>query len=82
MNQALQSRLLQALKCENAYPLLREIAIDLWDQGHKKDTIERIFTEFLKFVMVHGTEKEEDLIRDVLDYITGWCPKGSQLFQD
>ena len=82
MHPNLKKKLLQALKSEepvdNLINLIKSLKTKCWSQQHVYD----LFEELLEYTIDNGTGEQADAIREVLDYIAGWCNSPMRLFDD
>ncbi|MEA2695940.1 MAG: hypothetical protein QOI66_211 [Myxococcales bacterium] len=48
--------------------------------GCSKESAERRLTRFLDDVMINGGVDQDDPVRDVLDFVTGYCSSHMRIF--
>ena len=63
----------EALKSKNPEKSLTDLVKMLLLQGVKHEDIDEAVTHFHIQLMSQGREKEDDMILDLGDALTGWC---------
>jgi len=61
----------RALKSENPISQLRQLALKLHSEGNDKQQIYDRFHDFYKYLQDNERGRDEDLLGDVMDMITG-----------
>ncbi len=61
---------------------LNEMAKEMARAGASQDEVYRLFDSFRSGLCNAGREKEEDLIMNVMDNITGWCGSHNKIFPE
>ena len=56
------------------------IVNELKSEGKNQRQVYDIFGEYLEYIAEHGTEEQDDYVRDVMDRIYGWCDPDYKLF--
>jgi len=64
---------------QTAYAELCRIALSLCDEGLSEDQIIADFYAKLDECLSPEREREDDLLRDVLNRLTGWCSPQARL---
>ncbi|MBV9865835.1 MAG: hypothetical protein JO316_10815 [Abitibacteriaceae bacterium] len=59
---------------------LRALALELAAQGHTQQQVYDVFEQFRAYLRETARETDEDMIMDVMDCISGWCPPQAKLF--
>lgn len=75
-----RAHLLPALRSPDPIAALSQIVREMKAAGKSQQEIYTSFSELLQVVQVSETEQEEDVIRDIMDFIAGWCSPGSRFF--
>jgi len=68
------------LNSENPEENLVQIVLDLKKDGWSQVNVYKLFSEALAYYSEHGTEQQDDNLRDILDRIVGWGSKSYWLF--
>ena len=63
----------EALRTSNPLEDLRIILRDKVDQGYDREKLTQELTDFALDLRLARRERDEDLIWDALDFLTGWC---------
>ncbi len=80
MDELTRTRLTTGLKSATPVDSLRQVVQDMKSAGNSQQEIYDLFVELLAMVRSDGTEQEDDAVRDVLDFIVGWCSPDMRLF--
>ncbi|MBI1949057.1 MAG: hypothetical protein HYS27_25440 [Deltaproteobacteria bacterium] len=72
--------MITALSAPEPLAALLGVARDLRDSGASQADVEALFREFLATPHCQG-EREDDLVRDALDFIVGFCAPNMRLFR-
>jgi hypothetical protein len=72
MESIISDRIEKAFLNELPVESLRQLAIDLNEEGIGKDTILKEFHEFDTFLITEGRDNEVDILEDVIDMMTGY----------
>lgn len=80
MDLKLEERFKKALDEENPEEDLVQIVIDLKSEGWTQEKVYDLFSEALAYYSEHGTEAQDDSLRDTMDRIVGWGNKSNWLF--
>jgi len=75
-----KSQLEAALKTPDPFTALLQVARSMNDTGTSQLEMCAIFSELLEAMQGNATEQQDDAIRDVLDFIVGWCSPHQKLF--
>lgn len=67
-----QKEIEKAIQSDNPIESLRCFVILLNQKGLSKDEIYNILYQYFLYCQEYGKEKEEDILGDILDMITGW----------
>ncbi len=70
------NRLLQALAADQPLQRLREEVQSLLAKGYDRETLLAQLEGLRQRVRQEGRESDEDVILDVMDFLTGWCRPG------
>lgn len=73
------ARFLQALESEQPIWRLREEVQRLLSAGHDRETVLSQLESLRHTLQVAGRDADEDIVLDVMDYLTGWCSPDMQL---
>jgi hypothetical protein len=63
----------EALRACSPSDALRNLVQAKVDQGYDRETLNQELTDFTLELRAVNRESDEDLILDVLDFLTGWC---------
>ncbi len=80
MDSKLKERFKKALDEENPEDDLVQIILDLKSEGWTQEKVYSLFSEALEYYSEHGTEYQDDSLRDTMDRIVGWCSEDQWLF--
>ena len=80
MDTILKSQLETALRMPDPLTALSQVARNMKDAGTSQPEMYAIFNELLQAMQIDGTEQQDDAIRDVMDFIIGWCSPHQRLF--
>ena len=69
----LQDRLESALSIEKSFWTLRELTIALLAEGVDREAIYQQMLDYVERLEAAGREVEADIVRDVMDFLTGVC---------
>jgi hypothetical protein len=67
-----QEQIERALASSSPVEGLRAYAMDLSSQGLHRSEITKIFKDYYKILQDTNRQKDEDILGDVLDMLTGW----------
>ncbi|MCF2140106.1 MAG: hypothetical protein K9W44_08640 [Candidatus Lokiarchaeota archaeon] len=76
-----KKKYIQALESENSYQELIQIVLNLKKKGFNQDQVVSQFNDLLSYVIKKGNEKQEEILREVMDLIVGWCNQDMWLFK-
>ena len=71
-----------ALRSPSPVEALRSLVHDLSAEGWRKAEIVRLFERHLERLRDAGQEAQEEIVHEVLDYLTGWCNPHMRLLSD
>ncbi len=78
--QSLHGQFDEALHSTDPFGQLREVVRGLLAEGHEYDAL---YAELQHYVVEElraaGREDDEDVVLDVMDYLTGWCGPDAEL---
>jgi len=63
----------EALRSDNPYEELRKLLKTMVAQGYERKKLIQELTDFALELRAANRENDEDLIFDMLDFLTGWC---------
>ena len=75
-----KSQIEMALLAKEPVTALSEIAREMKASGQSQPEIYAAFNALLQTAQTNGVEEQVDAVRDVLDFITGWCSPAAKLF--
>ncbi len=70
----------ESMESREASINLMQIASELKREGKTQQQVYDIFAEYLEYIVEHGTEEQDDCMRDIMDRIYGWCDPSYRLF--
>ncbi len=63
----------EAFRADNPLEELRNRIQAMVSQGYEREKLIQELTDFALDLRAGNRERDEDLITDVLDFLTGWC---------
>ncbi len=63
----------EAFRADNPLEELRNRIQAMVRQGYEREKLIQELTDFALDLRAVNREKDEDLITDILDFLTGWC---------
>lgn len=82
MKQDVREQVWQALRSEDAVANLVSVVRGWKDEGCTKAEAEQRLTSVLGEVATSGTARQDESIREVLDFVTGFCSPRARIFPD
>jgi DNA-binding response OmpR family regulator len=79
---AIDSRIQAALQKPNSLDELRSMVDALLRQGQSRDTVLALLEQSRRQLNSEGRDAEEDVVMDVMDFLTGWCSPHMKLPAD
>lgn len=76
-----EKRFNQALKSPQPIWSLREVVQDLLAQGRRRETVLADLEYFQDVLQEKEREEDEDIVLEVMDFLTGWCSPHMTLAQ-
>ena len=70
----------EALRSEDSVPKLLSVVLGWKDDGCTREEAERRLASVLAEVATRGTEEEDESLREVLDFVTGFCGPHARIF--
>lgn len=80
MDDTTRAQLTAAVKSNEPVAALAQIAREMKAAGKSQREVYDIFVELLELVQIDGVEQEDNAVRDVLDFIVGWCSPSAHIF--
>ncbi len=80
MDTVTNSKLKAALLAKDPVEALSQNVREMKANGLSQQEVYDIFNELLQSPRVRENEQQEDAIRDVMDFIAGWCSPEARLF--
>ena len=80
MDTITKSRLESALLATDPIDDLSQVVREMKANGLSQQEVYDIFNELLQSRQVRESKQQEDAVRDVMDFITGWCSPEAKLF--
>lgn len=63
----------QALSAEHPLGALRSLALDWVQRGQSRETVLAAFERQRQHLREAGQEQAEEVVMEVMDFLTGWC---------
>jgi hypothetical protein len=68
-----EDTLTKALRSSDALNELRTVAQHLLGEGQSKQAVLDLFDRARQRLREQGRERDEDIVMEVMDFLTGWC---------
>jgi hypothetical protein len=82
MKQDVREQIWKALRSEDAVPKLVSVVHGWKNDGCTRAEAEERLAAVLAEVANSGTEEEDESLREVLDFVTGYCSPHARIFPD
>jgi hypothetical protein len=82
LKQDVAEQVWEALRSEDAVPRLVGVVHGWKNDGCTREEAEQRLTAVLAEVATRGTEAEDESLRAVLDFVTGFCGPHARIFPD
>lgn len=78
-----EDRLEKALRSTTPVDSLRTLVLELSREGYRKSRIRELFEQLLIHLQeAPAREADADAVRDVLDFLVGWCSPHMKLLRE
>ncbi len=80
IDSTLWKRLLNLMNTNKEGESYVDLILELKKEGWGQENVYDLFNDLLGYAVEHGTEEQDDAIRNTMDRIVGWCSEGYWLF--